>query len=779
MSDKKPFIKVVWEDTADNFSAEKVKRVKSYFQHKYNATSVRIETKSTYHNHKKDLKVINFSDNIFDTEYQKSLMKDYIETNEIKVKWEMIERLDNKVNAEIVKNNENGVKHNRWSIQKIEFSNFFSYGQDNIIDYTTLDGITVVEGNPANFSGKSLITSDLLLFLFFNTTTRTKTNIEIFNKFTNENEVTVRGYLLIDGKNYVIERKLTRKLSKGQDYHVVAKQEFYSVDKDGYIDNLLGEQRRETEKHIQSAIGTEEDFLITVMTTGYNLEELIRTKPTARGTILSKFIGLDILKEKEEIARNMYNDWSKKLISNTNNIKQLEINNGVNEDIIHESEIECEKSKDSLIVNENQLNELEKTRDKYLSLQSNDIDIELIKTNPDVVKSEIQKSLLKQQQTETKINATIVNEPSTYYLESEHEDLKREINKVNLDIKLIENSIKINEKTIKTLEESLSCPTCKREFKGLDNSSEIGILKHENESLNTQKTELNNLYVRLTDEELTLKNTKLEYETYERNKLIKLKLELELEQTINQIENLQLSINRYQDNIKKIEDNKFFQSELIQIKHKINLLKETIQKTRIIIDKYINNIINAKERINNNNDLINKIKVEEELIEVFKTYISIFGKNGFSKTIMKGMVPLINKELFELLYDSCQFSLELDINDKNEIEFNMVDTETRVVKPLISGSGYERTISSLALRSVLSKISPLPKPNIVVMDEVFGMIADENIDMVGEFFKKIKNYFERILIISHNPLIRNWSDNLIMINKPNNISSIEYINIKK
>ena len=179
------------------------------------------------------------------------------------------------------------------------------------------------------------------------------------------------------------------------------------------------------------------------------------------------------------------------------------------------------------------------------------------------------------------------------------------------------------------------------------------------------------------------------------------------------------------------------------------------------------------------NDLINKIKVEEELIEVFKTYISIFGKNGFSKTIMKGMIPLINKELFELLYDSCQFSLELDINDKNEIEFNMVDTETRVVKPLISGSGYERTISSLALRSVLSKISQLPKPNIVVMDEVFGMIADENIDMVGEFFKKIKNYFERILIISHNPLIRNWSDNLIMVNKPNNISSIEYINIKK
>jgi DNA repair exonuclease SbcCD ATPase subunit len=128
------------------------------------------------------------------------------------------------------------------------------------------------------------------------------------------------------------------------------------------------------------------------------------------------------------------------------------------------------------------------------------------------------------------------------------------------------------------------------------------------------------------------------------------------------------------------------------------------------------------------------------------------------------------------LVDSCHFILELNINDKNEVEFVMIDTETRVVKPLNSGSGYEKTISSLALRSVLTKISSLPKPNVVVMDEVFGKVADENLEMVGEFFKKIKTYFEHILIISHNPLIRNWTDNLIMIRKDSNVSSIEYVN---
>ena len=64
------------------------------------------------------------------------------------------------------------------------------------------------------------------------------------------------------------------------------------------------------------------------------------------------------------------------------------------------------------------------------------------------------------------------------------------------------------------------------------------------------------------------------------------------------------------------------------------------------------------------------------------------------------------------------------------------------------------------------------------MDEIFKGVADENLELIGEFFKKIKDYFEHIFVISHNPLIRNWSDNLIMIKKDDNVSSIEYITTK-
>jgi DNA repair exonuclease SbcCD ATPase subunit len=136
------------------------------------------------------------------------------------------------------------------------------------------------------------------------------------------------------------------------------------------------------------------------------------------------------------------------------------------------------------------------------------------------------------------------------------------------------------------------------------------------------------------------------------------------------------------------------------------------------------------------------------------------------------MMPLINSELQRLMEDSCYFKLEIRINDKNEVEFMMIDNSTGIEKLMTSGSGYEKTIASLALRSVLTKICTLPKPNLVVMDEVFGKISNENLEMVSEFFVKLKDYFEKVFVISHNPLINNWSDNIVKIKKENNVSKV-------
>jgi DNA repair exonuclease SbcCD ATPase subunit len=61
---------------------------------------------------------------------------------------------------------------------------------------------------------------------------------------------------------------------------------------------------------------------------------------------------------------------------------------------------------------------------------------------------------------------------------------------------------------------------------------------------------------------------------------------------------------------------------------------------------------------------------------------------------------------------------------------------------------------------------------VVVFDEVFGKISNDNLELVSEFFIKIKEYFEKIFVITHNPMVSQWADTIIKINKENNISKV-------
>lgn len=773
-----PFIKVTWEDIPENFTPEKIKRVKSYMEDKYKTKNIQIITKSLTNTSKTKLESLEASDSILDNQFQKKLMKDFIKDNKIEIKWDLIDRLDSKVNSQIDKLHQNKVRYNKWYIKKIEFSNFLSFGDDNTIDFNELDGITVIESTPKNFGGKSTSSVDLLLFLFFNSTTKTKVIGEVFNKFTDKDEVVVRGEITIDNEDYVIERKVLRKKTKSNDYNIINKLEFFKKKEDGTIENLSGEQRRETEDFITSAIGTEEDFLTTIVTTGNNLEGLIESKPTARGQILTKFLGLESLRIKEEICKEIHNEWSRKLVSNTYNKTQLEIDNTKYQDSIINSENEIDRNKKELIKLENNLKKLEDRKETILSSRNNDIDQELIKTNPLLLQREIDE--IKEQRNVSKNNADSVDviEPSKYYDEDEHRLLKDEMGELSAVNAAAKYTIQEKEKQVNQLEQGKICPTCNRPLDEVDHTDEIKKLKKEIKEIENLIKKNQKKLDQLLNRSKEYDNLKLEFETYEKNKLRRARYELEIEQKNHEIEVKQQRLDNYESNKKKLEDNKKIDSELIGLRSQIETANANIRQSNNFIDKHNMNILSMNEKIKTNIELINKIKSEEELSTVFKIYLTIYGKNGIGKIIMKNMIPLLNQELYRLLVDSCHFILELNVNDKNEVEFLMIDTETRIVKSLNSGSGYERTISSLALRSVLTKISSLPKPNIVVMDEVFGKIADENLEMVGEFFKKIKNYFEHILVISHNSLIRNWSDNIIMIQKTNNISSINFITTK-
>jgi hypothetical protein len=267
------------------------------------------------------------------------------------------------------------------------------------------------------------------------------------------------------------------------------------------------------------------------------------------------------------------------------------------------------------------------------------------------------------------------------------------------------------------------------------------------EKLNLTNDEINSLFIG----EQGFSNLKKEFDEYEKAKLIKEKLEISIGACDVKITSIEEKINRYNEAQTKIADNQ--KVEGLLIKAKIRLDELGIDKDRV--NKEINNnnfqVKSYHQKIEENNKRIIKIFEEFEKEKIYKLYLDVYGKNGISKIIMKSMIPLINSELQRLLEDSAFFTLQIKINDKNEVEFWMTDNSTGIEKLMVTGSGYERTVASLALRSVLSKVSSLPKPNIIVFDEIFGKVSDDNLEMVGEFFKKIKEYFDKILVITHNP----------------------------
>ena len=761
-----PYLQIVWEDYAENFTQEKIKSVRHYFQKKYETTNVNVITKTkvaddTTH-------TVDISFNILDENYQLELVRSFLESKGNIGHYDDIYQLNGVVDNRLSMTQTDAAPFKRWYIKNIEFSNFLSYGENQKIDFEKCDGITVVESNPPNFGGKTVLTVDLLMFLFFNETTKTSKAEEIFNRFTERNKVAVKGEITIDGEEYIILRNIERKLSKKNEWTVKTELDFYKRLSDGSLQNFTGEQRRETEAFIKTSIGTKEDFLMTILTTATNLEELIDAKPTARGQVLSRFMGLDFLKRKEETAKEIYSEFSKGMLSNIYNSEQLKTDNQTSQDTI-DTLTETNLTLDGQLGDtKERILKGQEYRDGLLKSKHN-IDKELTMVSPDKVQEEINGLEIQKTKSISDRDGVKVVEPSEFYHEDKHDEVKQEIK--DLITKQADNNAKI--KNIEELKSSvdggIKCEHCGIELMNAAiTNAKIGELA----GFITHKGELEGLMRELTSKEEGFVNLKKEFDEYEKNKLIKEKYELSVERFQLMIDALKTKLDRYTEVQDKVIENNKTDGLLIKAGIRIDELegeKKTIE-TSISNNKFT--ITNLTNKITSNLETIRKIGEEAEKEKIYKIYLEIFGKNGVTKLIMKTMMPLINSELQRLLEDSCHFRLEVKINDKNEVDFLMIDNNTQIEKPMASGSGYERSIASLALRAVLSKICSLPRANVVVFDEVFGKVSNDNLDMISEFFTKIKEYFDKIFVITHNPLVTNWADNVVRIKKEENISYV-------
>jgi len=761
-----PYVQVIWEDSPENFSQERIKSVKQYFQKKYNTTNVNVITKA-----KKGEDVdqtIDVSVNIMDKNYLNDLVKKILQSKNQESYFDPVMNIDLMVENKMIAANTEVTPFKRWYIKKIEFSNFLSYGEDQVLDFERLNGINVVESDPPNFGGKTVLSVDLLLFLFFNTTTKTQKAEEIFNRFSDKNKVSVRGEITIDGEDYIIARQLERKKSKSGEWNVKTELEFYKKLPNGDLQNFTGEQRRETEEFIKTSIGDMDDFLMTILTTGSNLEDLLESKPTARGQVLSRFLGLDFLKKKEETAKEIYSQFSKGMMSNVYSSEKLKQDNENYEGEIKNSNKRNKELENSIKEVQGRIEKGTEYRDDLLK-SKHQIDKDLIILDPNKLDNDINSTIREKENTQNQIDSIIIVEPSEFYHEDKHDKLKEEITDLRVEIGGLTNKITDVQELVDKYGDGLQCEHCGIKLIDAEiTKKKIGELA----GFILQKQEKTELMRDKSSKEQSFVNLKKQFDEYEKNKLIKEKHEVSLEKINLKIEGLRKTQERYVEAQEKINENNKIEDKIIKAGLKLKELELEKNKHTGELATNKTNIENWGKKIESNNILIETIQKEFEKEKEYKVYLECFGKNGISKLIMKTMMPIINSELQRLLQDSCYFNLEIRINDKNEVEFIMVDNSTGVEKLMTSGSGYEKTIASLALRAVLSKVCSLPKPNIVVFDEVFGKVSNDNLEMVGEFFVKIREYFEKIFVITHNPLVNNWANNIIKISKQDNISKI-------
>jgi DNA repair exonuclease SbcCD ATPase subunit len=770
-------IKVYWDDAPENYSREAKNRVQKYFSKKYGVDRNNIQVEYRPIKVGKDGKLIHIEgssiENIMDINYQRKLFNEWLTRNNKTVDIERLYALDSKVNGEL-NMIEQEIVGKRYSIKWITLNNFLSFGENNVLPINRFKGLTVVNSSPSNASGKTSLVVDSVKYLLFGSTTKTDKNEEIFNQYSDGTELVVRGMIEIEGEgDIIIERNMKRSKNKKGGWNIKNSLNYFKILPDGTEELLNDEHAVKTTKQIGDVVGSEKDFELIVLATARNLDDLIDFTAGESGKLLTRFIGLDVIESKEEIARKMYNDFSKSMKSNHYDIETLTE--------------EIKNHQDSII----QLNELNKTLTSELTIQQNElsklnndkinkvsekikIDVSILSLNPSKIQNDIDtlmNSGISYKNKIDKIDSRLKEIGSVNFDEDKHHDLTNKVNELKTNIALKTAEVSRLTNVIKDLIDGGICQSCKRKLDDVDNTKHIEQHQSEIDSLSKELTKFDSTITKYNDELSKLNETKKMVDEINVLDLNKSKYEVEIKSIKTDIKSKKLDLKNYEDNLTAIETNKSIDIEISNIETKISVSEN--QKTTLNSKIQRNEIDTTtnEENIKDKNKLIEQIKKEKDVETIYKLYIEMIGKKGINKLVLRSVLPIINSELQRLLDDVTDFEVEISIDDKNEVRFLLV--RDGIEKALKSGSGFERTASSLALRCVLGKMSKLSMPNFITFDEVLGRVAPDNIEKMKLLFDKITEKYENVFFITQNDIVRDWSDNIITVIKENNISKIQ------
>lgn len=726
-----------------------------------------------------------------------SYNKDKYQLEESQLEKESLEIL-RKYLAKLYASEPEATRDVNWSIKSLEFDNLFKYGKDNKIDFTKLSGLVGIFG--PNRAGKSSIVGSLMYGLYNGTDRGPVKNAKILNR--TENDGFARVVIDINGVEYVIERKTERLLPKRKgDEELTEKDRERSntslelhkmvLSEDGTMKpmSLTSINREDTDKEVRRLIGTADDFLLTALSSQGKINTFIEEGPTQRKKILSRFLDLDIFDKLFSYAKDDLTILMDRCKNEDVTATKLAVAEKKEQEIASKIEQiilfieEAKKVEETIYAELSEVDSLElpdlgehqkkvdklsslKTEQKSINEQIVTVDESYDAVVTDIEAYEVQVKLFDFDEISSKLAA----------IQAEEKVLNERLN----EKKLKEAALQTKERSVKKLQ-TVPCgdqfPSCRFIKDSYEDSKTIEGDRQEVEELLTSIADLN-LFLKNNSKskaEKDLSHFEKITKTLESNRQKRMNLEqkkenlsLRLQSVTEKIAQLETDIAKEKTVIDTFDVNLIneLKSKLHDVKQRTqNLLKDKeallLERGGVAAQREM-----LSEQLNSINQTINHLKMQKAITDALS-------KTGVPTLVLKTQLPVINNELQKLLMSIHEFNISLDI-DLNSNSMDVFIEDSTGKREIELASGAEKMITSLALRVALLNLSSLPKPDILIIDEGFGSLDDDNLQKCMEFLDVLKAYFKCVIIVTHVSPLKEVTDQLIEIIRDGHKSKVQH-----
>lgn len=726
-----------------------------------------------------------------DVNYQNQLIEEYFKGQEIdKETIQDIKRINIECNQ--IFKTQNILRNITWKPKVLEFSNMFSYGENNVVDFTDMNGVYSI--NSPNGEGKSAFL-DILCFSIYDKSTRASKAIHILNN--NKTTFKCKFNFEFNGREFFIERIGTKNEKTNA---VRVDVNFWTIDEDGEIKSLNGEDRDQTNKTIREYLGTYDDFVMTALSTQYDNQSFVEKTQRERKELLYKFLDIGIYDElykaakdqtkeqqtliKEFERENLYDKGSEintKILFNTNKVAELSGQIDANKTelkSINGQIFELNKQIQSVQVDlkiEVIEDHITKNKTELLNIVS-----ELTNYKEQLKSIEIEQKKLQKQLGDVDIERFISDKTLETELKSKQAQLVTEERKIHeLRTELVGHRQKVAH-----LETHQYDPTCKF---CCDNKFVADAKNSLDRIPNLESLiEVTALLVNVINDDLVVLNDS----NTERAETIKLINKLSgIQNTVNLLRE-QIQTTKYKGQTLK-EKTKYFEIQRTNYYHNENVFLNNIEIEKTISDLKISlsSLEKAIDKLEREHrsvfgnlssqkkeyDIIQvKLQQYNELIKnnrVYELYTQALGRDGVPYLILEKILPLIEFEVNEVLSQIVNFTVRLESTEEKYIHA-YIDYGNNQTWPVELTSGMERFILSLAFRTSLTEITSLPRPPFLAIDEGFGVLDSDNLLAMGKMFEFLKTRYNYLLVISHIESMKDLVERRISVQKVNGYSTI-------